>query len=1575
MENQPQPDNNNESPSSSVSPSPPKQSLTLMKKGDYSVHILLEEIKNVRSKHPDKLPFPVVKLTCFNRSQRSEKPETGCESHIFDDHFYFEQTNLSVEQLDSSKITIEAYDSESASKRADYYGIYEFDLAYIYNQPNHALHNFWLALANPESDDLTKVRGFLKLSISVLHDNDARIELQIKDNSSNCMVPSQIKMEYEMVSLHIFKAEELPDMDSLFRTKKVDRECDGFIEVKYLGITKKTSVVKMQKDMIIWNQVIDIPVSVPAVSQKIILTIKDYDSASHDDLIGSIELNIHDIVDLNMYEDFQYFNIYGSPLNSDSKMCTLMNNNAEIGSKWKGRILMKITHAPSDNPAPKVSTITDKELLNNAYNLSRSNLWSIYVKVYNAFYLPTKSDKYSIKVTVQDNEAMFTAKKAINNSIEWKQFKTLQCQTLTAKKDEVPDMFIYLLNDKGEPICFQRIKASDFHLNADIMIIKLIPDPCYDKVSKLYKSGIVKVKITMVNKAIDPPEKLTMLDKYKEGDTDDESNGDDLEAALAGPSDGLGIGHALKEVYCVVCCVYMSRYIVSGDSKGTSDPYISIQCIDNEQKTSIKYDTVNGIWNEKLIFDSVEMDLKNKATWPIMLLKVHDYDKLSSDELLGYSYVWLSDMNYRMNSSELVKPKWQQLFLPQSNRPQGEILLSFYILDNEHRHLAYEIDSIPKTKPYSFEINILGLRDLKPLSLLPVKKAFIKFDMNSLNVTGRKEDTLQSISTQPKDCGENPTINTVIKFDVKLPEEEIFMPELQCEVYDHLLSGMLNPMMGVFLLNVNRLIKTTHRQIDQDMALTKKKIGLFLTQGLIGKKLNMFALNEGEGGDKQQQQQQQQGEEEEENKQQQEDELIDTSSKQQDEPQIQDDQQQQQQHLLPQGNLFIPKDIALHIPLTKKTKIAKFKYSNDIIQQNKNNSEYFVMLPQYKTFYIPGTKPGTPNYKEYKIEDTEKAPSDTDYFSLGYIYKQEKQENEDGKLSDIDLSQHENITKHYRRIFKRPLEMVRELHLKPPFNVSFLRRGVEEDKADENGIFAALADTNNKIIKRYTPKELNTMETYEERERRERKEKMQNIKEMMQKEKEDENDMNAASAIIPKFFRNKGYGKFKGVIRICEKQKMLAYEKMINEYKAKDPEMIQELKNLNKYEKLTRNILVRCPVVIRVYILELRDLAKKDITGASDPYVKIYLGNTLKYDEQKNHVKSQLNVQWYKHYDIVSELPGESSLKIEVWDYDMIFKDELIGSTVIDLEDRFFCDNWKELKYKPIEVRPLRNPDKTNLQGNIYLWLDIFEKKDRINIEPWHIEPEPETKVEMRLVIWETENMKQMDVEGTSDIYVNAFVDGKNKQSTDIHYRSQNGIGSFNWRIVLPISLPSNRTVLYLQVYDNDLFASDDYICGAEIDLKQILKIPKDLDVPITFNKQYYDSLSPSENALYSGIEFMSKDEDETQTKFWVQCYKNNQKEGRVLCSLELLPQWKAEICKVGVGRSEPNVAPYLPPPVGRFEFSLNPFKNLNQCVGPRYRKKIYCGCCMVCLVVYLVLIIPYIVLHLTGEVFNPFNY
>ena len=543
------------------------------------------------------------------------------------------------------------------------------------------------------------------------------------------------------------------------------------------------------------------------------------------------------------------------------------------------------------------------------------------------------------------------------------------------------------------------------------------------------------------------------------------------------------------------------------------------------------------------------------------------------------------------------------------------------------------------------------------------------------------------------------------------------------------------------------------------------------------------------------------------------------------------------------------------------------------------------------------------------------------------------------------------------------------MKIKSPFYTSYLRRGKDKDSKDETALFTALSSTDNKIIKSYDPRDDD--KTFEEKEQiKQQKKKMNKMFSGLIQQK-----LSDGNITLPKNLIDRGYGKFKAVIRICEKKKMDQYLAQIEKYKTSNQKIMAELKNVEKYERLTKSILVKHEVIIRVYVLEMRDLPRKDLLSDSDPYIKIYFGGEKKFDEQKNHLNDVKTAKWFKYYDILSIFPGDSTLRIEVWDYNPIFKDELIGTTSIDLEDRYFNNDWQKLKFKPIETRPLTHPDISGQQGNILLWVEIFDKSDSLNMTPWQIAPEPLSKVELRLIIWETEEMRMMDFEDTSDIYVTAFVDQDKKQSTDTHFRCMTGNASFNWRIVMQIDVPRVNNKLTLHCYDKDIFSKDDFISGAEIDLTDIIKIPKDLDVPITFSKDYVDSVPQEERIKYEGIEFLTGGDDEEKNKFWVQCYQKNAKSGRILCSLEILPMWKAELTKVGLGRKEPNTAPYLPPPVGRFQWSLNPFKLLNQCVGPRFRKKLYLGCILCCCVIYLIFLIPYIIYHLSGQLFNPFNW
>ena len=61
-------------------------------------------------------------------------------------------------------------------------------------------------------------------------------------------------------------------------------------------------------------------------------------------------------------------------------------------------------------------------------------------------------------------------------------------------------------------------------------------------------------------------------------------------------------------------------------------------------------------------------------------------------------------------------------------------------------------------------------------------------------------------------------------------------------------------------------------------------------------------------------------------------------------------------------------------------------------------------------------------------------------------------------------------------------------------------------------------------------------------------------------------------------------------------------------------------------------------------------------------------------------------------FEIPVTIPGDSQLEIMVMDWDGI-GDDFIGNTVIDIEDRWFCKEWRKLEKKPLENRTLRRWD------------------------------------------------------------------------------------------------------------------------------------------------------------------------------------------------------------------------------------------------------------------------------------------
>jgi len=172
-------------------------------------------------------------------------------------------------------------------------------------------------------------------------------------------------------------------------------------------------------------------------------------------------------------------------------------------------------------------------------------------------------------------------------------------------------------------------------------------------------------------------------------------------------------------------------------------------------------------------------------------------------------------------------------------------------------------------------------------------------------------------------------------------------------------------------------------------------------------------------------------------------------------------------------------------------------------------------------------------------------------------------------------------------------------------------------------------------------------------------------------------------------------------------------------------------------------------------------------------------------------------------------------------------------------------------------VRSLYNSEATTdlEQGKITMWVDLFPINDYkidTEIKPIDISLRKPKKFQLRVIIFNTKDVILDDTnlitgEKSSDIYVKGHLcDRVNEsQQTDVHYRSLNGEGNFNWRFIFDFEyLPAVKRIVYVQkqrfsfstnerrlkpiinlnCFDADQLTQDDLLGSLELNLTNFIK-------------------------------------------------------------------------------------------------------------------------------------------------------
>lgn len=126
-------------------------------------------------------------------------------------------------------------------------GYYEFDLSYLYQQPDHALLHKWIIMSNPESDNFGEVTGQLKISISITGEGDEQTAITDDPNpeKEEIIQPPQIKPKFYQLKFRFFTAQKIVPLDKVLVGKN---KTDAYVRLDYKTSRLKSKVMTIVED-------------------------------------------------------------------------------------------------------------------------------------------------------------------------------------------------------------------------------------------------------------------------------------------------------------------------------------------------------------------------------------------------------------------------------------------------------------------------------------------------------------------------------------------------------------------------------------------------------------------------------------------------------------------------------------------------------------------------------------------------------------------------------------------------------------------------------------------------------------------------------------------------------------------------------------------------------------------------------------------------------------------------------------------------------------------------------------------------------------------------------------------------------------------------------------------------------------------------------------------------------------------------------------------------------------------------------------------------------------------------------
>ncbi|KAG2465642.1 DYSF protein, partial [Polypterus senegalus] len=364
----------------------------------------------------------VVKVTVAGQTKRTRIRKGN--SPLFDETFFFNFFESPSELFDEP-VFITVFDSRSLRTDA-VIGEFRLDVGTVYSEPKHAFLRRWLLLSDP--DDLSAgAKGYLKVSLFVLGPGDEapvekkEISDDKEDIEGNLLRPAGLALRGAHFTMRVYRSEDLPQMDDAFLDgmKQIfgfdsNRKnlVDPFVEVKFAGKTICTKVLEKNANPE-WNQSLILPIRFPSMCEKMRIRAIDRDWSSQNDVIGTSflcmskisapggEIEVDDSLGFLPTFGPCYVNLYGSPreFSTFTDPYEHLNLGKGEGVAYRGRVLLELDTKLVDHTEQKVEDIPSDNLL-VVEKFMRKRRYCLFAAFYSATLLQDVDDAIQFEVSI-----------------------------------------------------------------------------------------------------------------------------------------------------------------------------------------------------------------------------------------------------------------------------------------------------------------------------------------------------------------------------------------------------------------------------------------------------------------------------------------------------------------------------------------------------------------------------------------------------------------------------------------------------------------------------------------------------------------------------------------------------------------------------------------------------------------------------------------------------------------------------------------------------------------------------------------------------------------------------------------------------------------------------------------------------------------------------------------------------------------------------------------------------------------------------------------------------------------------